>query len=189
MPQGRVLALSSPCHPAMDTFSYQSDTQGPPRPHKITSTPSFNGISTTWPRIPTAPWATISMPRRTDNLPHQITANTRYALLPFPSPSCALAATRQLPQTASLSALTAVAVRYCPSPVMVIQCCRPQHPSPTSIERSINQTVTALFQPYENPDDDLGNDGDLPLLRDPSIRSQESLRELGQHNTFLVKRK
>ena len=38
-----------------------------------------------------------------------------------------------------------------------------------------NQTSTTLFQPYGDPDNDLEDSGDFPLLRAPSGRSQESL--------------
>ena len=80
------------------------------------------------------------------------------------------------PPTASLSALTAVALRYfCSSSVTVIQRCQPQRPSPTSTEHS---NFTALFQPYEHPDRELGDDGDLPLLRDPSTRFRESAQHV-----------
>jgi chitin synthase len=37
-----------------------------------------------------------------------------------------------------------------------------------------NQTSTTLFQPYEDPDQEVEDMGDLPLLRAPSGRSQES---------------
>ena len=38
-----------------------------------------------------------------------------------------------------------------------------------------NQTSTTLFNPYHDQDNELGDEGDLPLLRAPSARSQESL--------------
>ena len=39
-----------------------------------------------------------------------------------------------------------------------------------------NQTSTTVFQPYGNEDHELDDMGDLPLLRAPSGRSQESFR-------------
>ena len=48
-----------------------------------------------------------------------------------------------------------------------------------------NQTSTTLFQPYDDQDHDLGDAGDLPLLRAPSGRSQESLRIPGQYGAPL----
>jgi len=91
VPQGRVLALSS----RNGHISHQSNTQD----HRITPTAPFNGIPTTRPGIPPPPWASISMRRRTDNHPHQITPKhiVRYALLPFPSSLRALAITSPPP--------------------------------------------------------------------------------------------
>ena len=43
-----------------------------------------------------------------------------------------------------------------------------------------------MFQPYDDQDHDLENDGDLPpLLRAPSGHSQESLRMPAQYNAPL----
>lgn len=41
--------------------------------------------------------------------------------------------------------------------------------------RLSHQTSTTLFQPYDDPDQDVEDMGDLPLLRAPSGRSQETL--------------
>ena len=48
-----------------------------------------------------------------------------------------------------------------------------------------NQTSTTAFQPYDDQDHDLENDGDLPLLRAPSGHSQESLRMPARYNAPL----
>ena len=52
-----------------------------------------------------------------------------------------------------------------------------------------NQTSTAIFNPYHDPDNGLGDETDSPLLRAPSARSQESLSMSmhmpGQYNAQL----
>ena len=112
------------------------------------------------------------MQRHTGNLPvitlTKSLRNTRCALLSYP-PSCSFST--PLPP-----------LPFCPDPAVCCiraYCSRPRLPPPSSN----NQTPTTLFQPYEDPDHDLGDESELPSCSSPS--ENPSWSNLTMHLTVI----